>query len=141
MLTLHDCLQQLNHACLHCEAKLLTHTQHCAGGGCGCADCADRVVHVSGPQVLVIFTSMVVVAFVTLLQNPVLGSSSWLPLLAFCWAVAFVVTMVLQASLPLPDIQRCGGVQLCGQIRLTSVQDSFPGGCIEASWVGVHTTP
>lgn len=50
---------------------------------------------------------MVVVAFVTLLQNPVLGSPSWLPLLAVCWAAAFVVTMVLQASLPLPDIQRC----------------------------------
>lgn len=58
-------------------------------------------------QVLVIFTSMVVVAFVTLLQNPVLGSPTWLPLLAVCWAAALVVTMVLQASLPLPDIQRC----------------------------------
>lgn len=58
-------------------------------------------------QVLVIFTSMVVVAFVTLLQNPVLGSPTWLPLLAVCWAGALVVTMVLQATLPLPDIQRC----------------------------------
>jgi hypothetical protein len=57
-------------------------------------------------QVLVIFTSMVVVAFVTLLQNPVLGSPTWLPLLGGCWAVAFFVTMLLQASLPLPDIQR-----------------------------------
>lgn len=57
-------------------------------------------------QVLVIFTSMVVVAFVTLLQNPVLGSPSWLPLLGVCWAVALVVTMLLQGSLPLPDIQR-----------------------------------
>lgn len=58
-------------------------------------------------QVLVIFTSMVVVAFVTLLQNPVLGSPTWLPLLLGCWAVAYVVTMALQAELPLPDIQRC----------------------------------
>jgi hypothetical protein len=49
---------------------------------------------------------MVVVAFVTLLPNPVLGSPTWLPLLAVCWAGAWVVTMVLQASLPLPDIQR-----------------------------------
>jgi len=58
-------------------------------------------------QVLVIFTSMVVVAFVTLLQNPVLGSPTWLPLLLGCWTVAYVVTMALQAELPLPDIQRC----------------------------------
>lgn len=57
-------------------------------------------------QVLVICTSMVVVAFVTLLQNPVLGSPSWLPLLLSGWTIAFVFTMVLQASLPLPDIQR-----------------------------------
>lgn len=78
-----------------------------------------------GLQVLVIFTSMVVVAFVTLLQNPVLGSPSWLPLLAFCWAAAFVVTMVLQASLPLPDIQRCGAA--VAPLQFTCMQVSFAG--------------
>eukprot|EP00879_Flechtneria_rotunda_P012843 GHRR01013409.1.p1 GENE.GHRR01013409.1~~GHRR01013409.1.p1 ORF type:complete len:1004 (+),score=317.90 GHRR01013409.1:346-3357(+) len=57
-------------------------------------------------QVLVIATSMLVVAFITLLQNPLLGSPSWLPLLAAAWAGAFVVSLVLQTSLPLPDIQR-----------------------------------
>lgn len=78
-----------------------------------------------GLQVLVISTSMVVVAFVTLLQNPVLGSPSWLPLLAFCWAAAFVVTMVLQASLPLPDIQRCGAA--VAPLQFTCMQVSFAG--------------
>jgi hypothetical protein len=57
-------------------------------------------------QSLVIGSSMVVVAFVTLLQNPLLGSPSWLPLLAAGWAGAFIVTMVLQSTLPLPNIQR-----------------------------------
>jgi hypothetical protein len=57
-------------------------------------------------QVLVVATSVMVVGFIMLLQNPALGSPAWLPLLAGCWAAAFVVTMVLQAALPLPDIQR-----------------------------------
>jgi hypothetical protein len=57
-------------------------------------------------QSLVIGSSMVVVAFITLLQNPLLGSPSWLPLLAAGWAGSFIVTMVLQSTLPLPNIQR-----------------------------------
>jgi hypothetical protein len=57
-------------------------------------------------QSLVIGSSMIVVAFITLLQNPLLGSPSWLPLLAAGWAGAFIVTMVLQSTLPLPNIQR-----------------------------------
>ncbi|WIA13369.1 hypothetical protein OEZ85_006949 [Tetradesmus obliquus] len=57
-------------------------------------------------QSLVIGTSMLVVAFITLLQNPLLGSPSWLPLLAGGWACAFIVTMVLQSTLPLPNIQK-----------------------------------
>jgi hypothetical protein len=57
-------------------------------------------------QSLVIGTSVVVVAFITLLQNPLLGSPSWLPLLAAGWAGAFIVTMVLQSTLPLPNIQK-----------------------------------
>lgn len=49
---------------------------------------------------------MSVVGFITLLQNPFLGSPSWLPLLAASWAITFIITMVLQSTLPLPDIQR-----------------------------------
>lgn len=83
-----------------CSVKALT---KCAGV---CASLTSCVTCILCVQILVIFTSMVVVAFVTLLQNPVLGSPTWLPMLLVCWAVAFAVTMVLQASLPLPDIQR-----------------------------------
>jgi hypothetical protein len=57
-------------------------------------------------QTLVIVSSMLVVAFVTLLQNPLLGSPSWLPLLGLGWLGSFAVTMALQATLPLPDIQK-----------------------------------
>ncbi|KAF8058100.1 hypothetical protein HT031_005760 [Scenedesmus sp. PABB004] len=57
-------------------------------------------------QLLVIGTSMAVVAFVTLLQNPLLGSPSWLPLVAVGWAGAFICAVVLQSTMPLPDIQR-----------------------------------
>lgn len=70
-----------------------------------------------------IFTSMVVVAFITLLQNPVLGSPTWLPLLAVCWAGALVVTMVLQASLPLPDIQRCAHTHSWHQVLLCTLHE------------------
>jgi hypothetical protein len=47
-----------------------------------------------------------VVAFITLLQNPLLGSPSWLPLLGGAWLLTFGATMSLQAQLPLPDIHR-----------------------------------
>lgn len=55
---------------------------------------------------LVIASSVIVVAFITLLQQPLLGSHSWLPVVAAAWAITLVCTMVLQSSLPLPDIQR-----------------------------------
>lgn len=72
----------------------------------GLLTAASAFLHACFLQSLVIGTSMLVVAFITLLQNPLLGSPSWLPLLAGGWACAFIVTMVLQSTLPLPNIQK-----------------------------------
>jgi hypothetical protein len=49
---------------------------------------------------------VLVAAFVILLQHPMLGSPSWLPLLGVGWLGAFGFTMTLQATLPLPDVQQ-----------------------------------
>lgn len=62
-------------------------------------------------QGLVIITSIIVVAFVTLLQNPVLGSPAWLPLLGVIWLGGAASAVLLQTTLPLPDIARCGAAQ------------------------------
>jgi hypothetical protein len=47
-----------------------------------------------------------VVCFITLLQNPVLGSVVWLPLLGMGWAGACGFTLLMQGALPLPDAER-----------------------------------
>lgn len=53
-----------------------------------------------------IATSVMVVCFITLLQNPLLGSATWLPGLGATWLGAAGATLLLQAHLPLPDIHR-----------------------------------
>ncbi len=57
-------------------------------------------------QVLVIAASVTVVAFITLLQAPLLRSPVWLPALGAAWLATFAATMTLQAQMPLPDIHR-----------------------------------
>jgi hypothetical protein len=57
-------------------------------------------------QMLVIGSSVLVVGFCTLLQNPLLGSPTWLPGVGVTWMVMFVATMSLQASLPLPEDEK-----------------------------------
>ncbi|KAI8462462.1 MAG: hypothetical protein J3K34DRAFT_462917 [Monoraphidium minutum] len=57
-------------------------------------------------QMLVLGTTIAVVVFITLLQNPMLGSPAWLPLLGIGWAGAAALTLLLQGALPLPDTER-----------------------------------
>ncbi len=57
-------------------------------------------------QVLVIATSVMVVAFITLLQNPFLGSPTWLPALGAAWLLAVPLTLTAQAHMGLPDIHK-----------------------------------
>lgn len=88
---------------------------------------------------------MVVVAFITLLQNPFLGSPSWLPVLAAAWAGAFIVTMVLQSTLPLPNIQRWGQLFMYAALALhpllhgSLVGSSLSAGyCTSRYWCRAH---
>jgi hypothetical protein len=58
------------------------------------------------PQTLVLGTTIAVVVFITLLQNPMLGSAAWLPLLALGWLGAAAFTLFVQSTAPLPDAER-----------------------------------
>jgi hypothetical protein len=57
-------------------------------------------------QTLVLGTSVAVVCFIVLLQNPMLGSPTWLPLLGAGWLAAAAFTLLVQSAVPLPDSAR-----------------------------------
>jgi hypothetical protein len=80
------------------------------GGGCGFLLgeylALEIVPEQPTLQLLVLSSAIVVVAFCVLLQNPLLGSPTWLPGVGLGWMALFGTTMVLQASLPLPVIDK-----------------------------------
>lgn len=57
-------------------------------------------------QTLVLATCIGVVAFITLLQNPLLGSAHWLPLLGLGWVGACGFTLAMQSALPMPQTEQ-----------------------------------
>jgi hypothetical protein len=57
-------------------------------------------------QTLVLGTSIAVVSFITLLQNPMLGSPTWLPVVGLGWLGACAFTLFMQGALPLPDTDK-----------------------------------
>jgi len=54
----------------------------------------------------VLGTCVAVVCFIALLQNPMLGSTTWLPLVGLGWLGACGFTLLIQGALPLPDTER-----------------------------------